>query len=373
MGRVTIGVAAGLVLGWLADRAVGDPRRGHPVAAFGKVAAGLEERCHADSRARGAGFAAVLVAGAVGVGGLAERAGRRHPWATVVTTAAATWAVLGGRSLAGEATAIADLLSAGDLPGARARIRNLVSRDPETLDADGVARAALESVAENTSDAVVAPLFWGAVAGVPGLLGYRAVNTLDAMVGYRNDRYGRFGWAAAKLDDLANWIPARCAAGLAMAAAPLVGGSPRNAWRAVRDQSSAHPSPNGGKVEAAFAGALGVTLGGRNVYGGVEEDRGELGHGPAPRPADLARANRLAAAVSAGALVGAALLAVLLRRPGQGESSRGSSVSRRSSVRADSLHAAISAMRSPTTLTTRRLGRTAPPLRTPPSDHGTDR
>lgn len=222
--------------------------------------------------------------------------------------------MLGGRSLAREAEAIADHLQAGDLPAARNRVRNLVSRDPDTLDADDLARAALESVAENTSDAVVAPLFWGAVAGLPGLLGYRAINTLDAMVGYRNDRYRNFGWAAAKVDDLANWVPARLTAALTVLAAPLVGGRPADAVDVVRLQADRHPSPNGGVVEGAFAGALGVTLGGRNSYGGVAEDRGELGTGPAPTPADLARANRLALAVSALAALATAGLAAGLTR-----------------------------------------------------------
>lgn len=296
-------LAVGLGLGWAADQLLGDPRRWHPVAGFGRVAAALEGRCYADDRALGAVFEAVLVGGAIGLGGVIQRGVRDRPVRGTLATAAATWAVLGGRSLAREAEAIADRLDAGDLAGARARVRHIVSRDPETLDADGVARAALESVAENTSDAVVAPLFWGAVAGIPGLLGYRAINTLDAMVGYRNEHYTNFGWAAAKLDDLVNWVPARIAGALAAAAAPLVVGAPGDAVRVVREQSGQHPSPNGGVVEGAFAGALGVTLGGRNVYDGVEEDRGELGFGPPPRPSDLARANRLAFAVATGAAV----------------------------------------------------------------------
>ena len=307
MARWVVGV--GLALGWLADQALGDPRRYHPVAGFGRVALALEGLWYADSRSRGVAHEAVLVGGAVGLGCAVRRAVRDRPVLGVLATAAATWAVLGGRSLARESEAIAERLDAGDLPGARARMRNLVSRDPEALDADGLARATLESVAENTSDAVVAPLFWGAVAGIPGLLAYRAVNTLDAMVGYRNDRYRNFGWAAARLDDLANWLPARIAGGLATVAAPLVGGSPADAARAVVSQSGLHPSPNGGVVEAAFAGALGVRLGGRNVYGGVEEDRGVLGFGPAPPSADLARGNRLALAVSAGSALAASVLA----------------------------------------------------------------
>ncbi|MFT4109889.1 cobalamin biosynthesis protein [Propionicimonas sp.] len=306
-------LAAGLALGWLADQLLGDPRRRHPVAGFGRIAGRLERKLYGDRRARGVAFEAVLVGGALGLGLGVERVARQRPVAGVLVTAASTWAVLGGRSLAREAEAIAGLLERDDLAGARGRVRNLVSRDPETLDADGVARAALESVAENTCDAVVAPLLWGAAGGVPGLLAYRAINTLDAMVGYRSERYRNFGWAAAKLDDLANWVPARVAGALAVAAAPLVGGRPLDAVRVVVAQSGRHPSPNGGVVEGAFAGALGVTLGGRNVYEGVEEDRGELGFGPPPRPSDLARANRLAVAVSAGAAVLA--VAVACARP----------------------------------------------------------
>jgi len=317
MGAPGTATAVGLALGWAADQLLGDPRRWHPVAGFGRLATAVERRTYADDRLPGAVHVAVLVGGAAVLGSLVARGGR-HPVLATLATAAATWTVLGGRSLAREAEAVAAHLDAGDLAAAQLQVSHLVSRDPQTLDADGVARAALESVAENTSDAMVAPLFWGAVAGIPGLLAYRAINTLDAMVGYHNERYERFGWAAAKLDDLANWIPARLTGALVVVVAPLVGGERADAVRAVREQAGQHPSPNGGVVEAAFAGALGVTLGGRNVYGGVEEDRGELGFGPPPRPSDLARANRLAFAVSAGAAVvsvGAAFLGGLVQPP----------------------------------------------------------
>lgn len=313
MGRRGTVTAAGLALGWAADQLLGDPGRWHPVAGFGRLATALERRTYADDRFHGVVHVAVLVGGTAGLGFLATGA-IRHPVLASLATAAATWTVLGGRSLAREAEAVAVHLGAGDLAAARVQVSHLVSRDPETLDADGVARAAMESVAENTSDAVVAPLLWGAVAGIPGLLAYRAINTLDAMVGYRNDRYRNFGWAAAKIDDLANWLPARISGGLAIVAAPLVGGRPSSALRAVREQSGQHPSPNGGVVEAAFAGALGVTVGGRNTYDGVVEDRGELGFGPPPMAADLARANRLALAVSAGAVAVAAVLALIQPR-----------------------------------------------------------
>ena len=159
-------------------------------------------------------------------------------------------------------------------------------------------------MAENTCDAVVAPLLWGAVAGVGGLLGYRAVNTLDAMVGHHSMRYERFGWAAARLDDVANLVPARLTALLAAALAPAVGGSGRAALRTVRRDGAAHPSPNAGRCEAAFAGALGVSLGGTNVYQGRPERRGTLGDGPPPTARDLARAVWLSRLVRRGAAHG---------------------------------------------------------------------
>ena len=252
--------AAGLLLGAGADLVLGDPRRWHPVAGFGTVAGALERRTYADRRPAGVGYVALLVGGAVALGAVAERVARRPAGRTLVT-AAATWVVLGGASLHREGAALAGELDRGDLGAARARLPGLCGRDPAALDAGGLARAATESVAENTSDAVVAPLLWGAVAGVPGLLGYRAVNTLDAMVGHRSPRYLRFGWAAARLDDAANLVPARVAALLVAGCAPAVGGAPRAALGAWRRDAAAHPSPNAGPVEAAAAGALGVTPG----------------------------------------------------------------------------------------------------------------
>ena len=297
--------AAGLLLGAAADAVLGDPRRGHPVAGFGAVAAALERRGYADRRAAGVVHVAMLVGGAVALGVVAERAAQR-PVARTMVTATATWVVLGGASLAREGAALADELDRGDLTAARDRLPSLCGRDPAVLDAAGLARAAAESVAENTSDAVVAPLLWGAVAGVPGLLGYRAVNTLDAMVGHRSPRYLRFGWAAARLDDLVNLVPARVAALLVAACAPAVGGSPRRALRAWSRDAAAHPSPNAGPVEAATAGALGVTLGGRTVYRHGVEERPRLGDGPPPGAADLRRAARLSRLVGAAAALLAA-------------------------------------------------------------------
>jgi adenosylcobinamide-phosphate synthase len=306
--------ALGLLLGAAADAVLGDPRRGHPVAGFGAVAAALERRTHRDHRGAGVVHVGLLVGGAVLLGRALERG--PAPW-RVLVTAAATWTVLGGSSLAGHGAALARELGDGDLAAARRRVPSLCGRDPESLDADGLARAGTESLAENTSDAVVAPLLWGAVAGVPGLLGYRAVNTLDAMVGHRSPRYARFGWAAARLDDAANLVPARATAALVALLAPAVGGSPRAAVATWRRDAGAHPSPNAGPVEAAAAGALGVGLGGRTVYAHGTEDRPRLGDGPPPGPADLRRAARLSRLVgaAAAALAAAVAAAGAPRRP----------------------------------------------------------
>jgi len=307
--------AAGLALGYAADLAFADPRRGHPVSGFGRLAAAFERACWADDRRRGAAFTGVLVGGVTGAGWVAQRATVGQPVPEALLVALATWTVLGGRSLAREGTAMAQLLEANDLPGGRERLSHLCARDATGLPAGELARASVESLAENTSDAVVAPLLWGAVAGIPGLLGYRAVNTLDAMVGYRSDRYHEFGWASARLDDLLNLVPARVAATLTVAGAPLVGGRCAEAWRVWRRDGARHPSPNAGPVEAATAGALGVTIGGTNVYHGeASQDRGTLGDGRAVVVEDLERSVRLSKSVGAGAILLAVALAAVRKR-----------------------------------------------------------
>ena len=294
--------ALGLVAGVAVDALLGDPRRGHPVALYGNAVSALERRCYAPSRARGAAFTTVAVAAPVLAGAVAQRLTRRRPLARAATVAVATWAVLGGTSLRREARAMAEALERDDLTAARARLSHLCARDPEGLGRDEMTRATVESVAENTGDAVVAPLFWGAVAGVPGLLGYRAVNTLDAMVGYRSARYAAFGWASARLDDMANWIPARLTAALTGLVAPVVGGDPLETWAVWRRDGGAHPSPNAGQCEAAAAGALGIRLGGANIYHGRAELRPALGHGPSPEVFDIGRAATLSAAVGVAAV-----------------------------------------------------------------------
>ena len=316
-----LALPAGLVLGYALDELIGDPRRGHPVALFGRAAGTLERALWRDERSRGVAYVCVAVGvptlAALGLDRLARRAGLL-PRAAYV--AALTWAALGGRSLRAEAETMAHLLtppdnaqhddnpqrddSTLDLQPARRRLGHLCSRDASDLSADEIARAAVESVAENTADAVVAPLVWGALAGPAGIVVYRCANTLDAMVGYRSDRYARFGWAAARLDDALNLVPARLTAALTVALAPALGGSPVAAWAAWRDDAPAHPSPNAGPVEASAAGALGVRLGGANSYGGRVEERGTLGTGRPVEVADLPRVARL------GRLLGVAGLAV---------------------------------------------------------------
>ncbi|HEX2894310.1 MAG TPA: cobalamin biosynthesis protein [Marmoricola sp.] len=305
--------AAGLLLGHLADRALGDPGRFHPVAGFGRVAGALERRTYADARTRGAAYTLVLVGGTTAAGVVLERRTRGRAVMHTAVTAAATWAVLGGRSLDREAATVGRLLDS-DLVAARRRLTHLVGRDTRTLDPGEVARAVVESLAENTSDAVVAPLVLGSVAGVPGLLGHRAANTLDAMVGHRSRRYRQFGWASARLDDLLNLPGSRLTAGLAV----VLGEDRASAVRAWRRDARGHPSPNAGPVEAAFAGALGVRLGGSNVYGDAEdrhvEHRAVLGDGRPVVPADIEAARTLAARVHVGAVVVSVLVALVRER-----------------------------------------------------------
>lgn len=298
----------GLAVGALADAMFADPQRGHPVAAFGRAVAASEQRVYADDRARGVLFASAWIGVGALAGALAERLG-------AAGTTAATFTALGGTSLCAIAEEIADALEAGDVDGARTLVAGLVGRDTTQLDEAGICRAAVESLAENTSDAAVAPLFWGAVAGAPGLLGYRAANTLDAMVGYRSERYLQFGWASARIDDAANLVPARITA-LFVAA---LSGRPRSAWSAVRRDASAHPSPNAGVVEAAFAGALDIRLGGRTVYPHGVEERPRLGGPRDPIASDLRAAVTLSRRVQAASAL-AAVAAATCRSAGRASS-----------------------------------------------------
>lgn len=289
----------GAALGIVADALLGEPPvRPHPVAAFGSVMHAVERRAWRDHRLAGVGHAAVGVAlgGAAGV--------------AVRSTAGATYLAVAGNALAHAATDVHRALVASDLDRARELLPALVGRDPSRLDGPGIARAAIESVAENTVDAVVAPALWAAAAGAPGALAYRAVNTLDAMVGHRSARYERYGWASARADDAANFVPARVTAALVAAVRP---GAAREVVRTVWRDARAHPSPNSGVAEAAFAAALGLALGGAEVrYGERVERRPALGDGRPAAADDIPRAVTLSRHV---ALALAAMLFAWPRRP----------------------------------------------------------
>jgi adenosylcobinamide-phosphate synthase len=274
-----------LVGGVLLDRLLGEPRRWHPLEGFGRLALAAEARGHADSRGRGALLVVALVLPWVVLAALAARL--PHSWLVDLLV---LYLAIGWRSLVEHGRAVASALEAGDLPLARRRVAFLVSRDTAALDEEGVAKATVESILENGNDALYGALFWFMVAGAPGVVAYRLVNTLDAMWGYRSPRYRRFGWAAARLDDLMNWVPARLTA-LAYA---LVGDT-RRALGCWRRQGRAWKSPNAGPVMAAGAGALGIQLGGAAVYEGAVEARPPLGAGPAATREDIGRALRLLA------------------------------------------------------------------------------
>lgn len=292
---------AALAAGYATDAAFGDPRRWHPVAGFGHVALEIERRAYAPTRKRGAAYAIGLIAATALAVDLAVRLARRAPRGEQAALAAVTWAALGGRSLVHEARRLATHVGENDLEAARRVLPALCGRDPEALDAEALCRATVESVAENTADAVVGPLLWGALAGPTGIAIYRAANTLDAMVGHRSDRYAEFGWAAARIDDVLNWPVARLTALLAAVGSPLVSGSPWRVVRTVLADGASHPSPNAGRAEAAFAGALDVQLGGPLAYAGRAEVRPILGTGRAPETRDVRRATRLSLVVGVAA------------------------------------------------------------------------
>ena len=300
----TAAVAAGL----LADRLFGEPPAlVHPVSRFGRLMEVLEPRLWADTRGAGtlytvAGVAVATVAGAA-LDGIEPGASR----------AAASYVTVASRALCDAASEVRDALASGELDEARVRLRSLVGRRTETLDEKEVVRATVESVAENTVDAVTAPILWTRFGGAAGALGYRAVNTLDAMVGHHTPRYERFGWAAARADDLVNWVPARITAAAVAAVRPGRAGA---IWTAVRDQAPGHPSPNAGVVEAAFAAALGIRLGGTNVYDGRVEVRPALGYGPPPELRHIDAACRLSRHASLAVLAAAAATSVALSRRG---------------------------------------------------------
>lgn len=286
----------GAALGLVADRLLGEPPvpgRLHPVAAFGSVTVALERRLYRDARLPGALYACLG-------SGLAWAAGRlaRSP-------ALGCYLTTSGRALHTAATDVGDALERGDLDTARGLLPTLVGRDPAGLDEMGIARAVVESVAENTTDAIVAPAFWTAAGGAPAAFVHRAADTMDSMVGYRNGRYGRFGAASAQLDDTMAWPAARLTGALVALVRPRRAG---DILRAVREDAPTHPSPNAGVAEAAFAAALDLQLGGPTRYGPDLERRPLLGRGHPPTAKDIPAAVALSRDVS-WALAG--LLALL--------------------------------------------------------------
>jgi adenosylcobinamide-phosphate synthase len=269
----------------LLDAWLGEPRRLHPLVWFGRMVRRIEHHLHADRRPMGVLAWCLAVLPIVAVVSLGTRAG---PWVRHVLDVAVLYLAIGLRSLGEHAMPVARALRERDLATARAAVGRMVSRDTGALDAPHVAAAASESVLENGNDAVFGALFWFALLGAPGAVLYRLANTLDAMWGYRTPRYERFGWMAARMDDVLNFLPARLTA-----LSYVLLGDAQRAWRCWHRQAPAWDSPNAGPVMAAGAGALGVRLGGAAPYDGVWEPRPALGEGDAPDADTIVRALRL--------------------------------------------------------------------------------
>lgn len=267
----------------LLDAWLGEPRRWHPLVGFGRLAHTLERRLYADASLRGALAVALLLAPFILLALLLETLA----WG-ILFDAVLLYLALGWRSLGEHAVRVRDALAADDLTAARQRVGFMVSRDTNTLDHEGIAKAAVESVLENGNDAIFGAIFWFVLAGAPGAVLYRLANTLDAMWGYRNARYARFGWAAARLDDVLNFIPARLTAFSYALAGDFACG-----WRCWRTQAAQWKSPNAGPVMAAGAGSLGVVLGGPACYHGTMQMRPPLGNGAAPAFMHIDQALRL--------------------------------------------------------------------------------
>lgn len=269
----------------LFDAVLGDPRtKWHPVVLIGKLITSLENslRRPGDSVQRQRWAGAVLVLLVLGVvysivRDLMHVLAMLHPLAAVAGGALALSFAITPRSLAEAGREICGYLSAGDIVQARAKVGWIVGRDTDRLDEGEVTRATVETVAENIVDGIVSPLFYAAIGGVPLAFLYRAVNTLDSMVGYKNEKYLHFGMAAARVDDVFNYIPARLTGLLIIIAAAVLRYDAKGAWQAIRRDAAKHPSPNSGIPEAAVAGALGIRLGGLNYYGGIASFRAYMG------------------------------------------------------------------------------------------------
>lgn len=297
------------------DLWLGDPRRlPHPVVGIGWLITALEAHLHGAPLARR--ISGLLLVGAVllttGLAGwlLLAVAAALHPWLESLVAVWLAWTCLAARELHRQTAVVVEALTDGDLVAARGALGMIVGRDTAQLDAQGVLRACVETVAENTSDGIVAPLFYLALGGPLGGLLYKAANTMDSMIGYRNERYRDFGWAAARLDDLLNWLPARLTGLLMVAASFLLGLNGWQAWRIMRRDARRHASPNAGFPEAAAAGALGVQLGGPSRYFGQELDKPRLGD--ADRELDVALFGKMVYLMYAVSLTALALAVVAL-------------------------------------------------------------
>lgn len=252
-----------LVLGW-PDRLYA--RIGHPVTWIGRAIGALESVWNGGARRHRLVFGAVttlLIVGAAAVVGFVLHLLLPGGWSGILLGAIIAWPFVALRSMHAHVQAVETPLLKGDLPGARHAVSMIVGRDVSQADEAAISRAALESLAENSADGIVAPVFWGVVAGLPGIMAYKAINTLDSMIGHRNDRYEAFGKFAARLDDVANLIPARLTGVLFV----LVGGQPLRASRIMWRDARAHRSPNAGWPESAMAASLGVRLSGPRQYG----------------------------------------------------------------------------------------------------------
>jgi adenosylcobinamide-phosphate synthase len=258
------------------DALIGDPdwlwrRLGHPVALIGALIDTLDRRFNREDQSprqrRSAGIVstAILVVVAGSVGALVQAIAQQLPAGDILLALIAS-IFIAQRSLYQHVAEVRSAFAEGGLAEARDAVAMIVGRDPENLDEAGVCRAAIESGAENFSDGVVAPVFWLALLGLPGLIAYKAINTADSMIGHRTERHASFGWAAARLDDLVNLVPARLSALLLAIAAPVAGGSVGTSLRVVRRDASQHRSPNAGWPESAMAGALGLALAGPRRY-----------------------------------------------------------------------------------------------------------
>lgn len=305
-----LALAIDTVLGWPASI---HARIGHPVTWIGALISVLdknfnrEDNPDATRRAAGIGVAITVI---VVVAGVSSALASLLPggWLGLIVAAVLAWPLVAARSMHDHVDAVARPLISGDLPAARQAVSMIVGRDPSELDAAGIARAATESLAENTSDGIVAPLFWGVIFGLPGIAAYKAINTLDSMIGHRTPRYEAFGWAAARIDDVANLIPARLT-GLLFAVASV---RPAVALATMWRDAGQHRSPNAGWPEAAMAGALGIRLSGPRIYEGRLSPEPWLnGEAPDPSAADLKRALALYRRAMLVLALGLAVLALL--------------------------------------------------------------